>query len=107
MPATAQRYGLHTAWPRDQRLAPEPSARAAAHYLRDLHGQFKDWRLALAAYNAGEGTIQALLTRRKVHSYDAIAAGLPAETQMYVPRVEATLLRREGLKLAALRLRSQ
>ena len=107
MPATAQRYGLHTAWPWDQRLAPEPSARAAAHYLRDLHGEFKDWRLALAAYNAGEGTVQTLLQRRKVHSFDAIATGLPAETQMYVPRVEATLLRREGLKLAALPLQTR
>ena len=104
MPDTAKRYGLRTAWPWDQRLNPEPSARAAAQYLHFLHNHFKDWRLALAAYNAGEGTIQELLTRSKAHSYDAIATRLPAETQLYVPKVEATLLRREGLKLAQLRL---
>lgn len=103
MPATAKRYGLSTMWPWDQRLIPEPSARAAAHYLNYLHGHFKDWRLALAAYNAGEGTVQDLLKRSKRHSYDAIANRLPAETQMYVPKVEATLLRREGLQLAELR----
>ncbi len=105
MPATAKRYGLRTTWPFDQRLTPEPSARAAAEYLRYLHGQFKDWRLAVAAYNAGEGTVQSLLTRRKAHTYDAIAGRLPAETQMYVPKVEATLMRREGIKLAELEVR--
>ncbi len=101
MPATARRFGLRT-WPLDQRLRPEPSARAAAQYLGFLHRQFKDWRLALAAYNSGEGTVQNLLARRKVHSFDAIATALPAETQLFVPKVEATLLRREGIKLAQL-----
>ncbi|HTL59017.1 MAG TPA: lytic transglycosylase domain-containing protein [Candidatus Limnocylindrales bacterium] len=103
MPATAKRYGLRT-WPFDQRLRPEESAQAAAHYLRYLYGRFKDWRLALAAYNAGEGTIEDLLARKKSKSFEAIAAHLPAETQMYVPKFEAILLRREGLKLAQLKL---
>jgi membrane-bound lytic murein transglycosylase D len=104
MPATAKRFGLKTVWPWDQRLNPEPSARAAAQYLNFLHNHFKDWRLALAAYNAGEGTVQEVLTRSKARNYDGIATRLPAETQMYVPKVEATLLRREGLKLEQLRL---
>jgi membrane-bound lytic murein transglycosylase D len=104
MPATAQRYGLRTAWPWDQRLNPQSSARAAAQYLRFLHSHFKDWRLALAAYNAGEGTVDELLKRSHARTYDAIAARLPAETQMYVPKVEAILMRREGMKLAQLRL---
>ena len=106
MPATAKRYGLRT-WPLDQRVKPEPSARAAAKYLKFLHAQFKDWRLALAAYNAGEGTVQNLLARHKAGSFDAIATHLPAETQMFVPKVEATLLRREGVKLTGLRLPSK
>jgi len=103
-PATAHRYGLKTAWPWDERLKPETSARASAQYLNYLPARFKDWRLALAAYNAGEGTIEQLLARYKAKSYDAIATHLPAETQLYVPKVEATLLRREGLKLAELQL---
>ena len=101
MPDTARRYGLRT-WPLDQRLKPETSGRAAAQYLSYLRAHFKDWRLALAAYNAGEGTVQALLTRRKATTFDAIAEHLPAETQMFVPKVEATVLRREGLKLSQL-----
>jgi membrane-bound lytic murein transglycosylase D len=98
MPATAKRFGLRT-WPFDQRFQSEPSARAAAKYLRTLNAQFKNWRLALAAYNAGEGTVQKFLNRNKTKTYDSIAAYLPAETQMYVPKVEAVLFRREGVKL--------
>lgn len=101
MPDTATRFGL-SLWPRDQRYQPEPSANASAQYLKYLHDRFKDWRLALAAYNAGEGTVQALLTRYQAAGYDAIARHLPAETQMYVPRVEAIILRREGAKLSQL-----
>jgi len=101
MPDTAKRFGL-SLWPRDQRYQPEPSAAAAAQYLKYLHDRFKDWRLALAAYSAGEGTVQKLLDRYKADNYDAIARHLPAETQMYVPRVEATILRREGATLEQL-----
>ena len=103
MPATAERFGLRTSWLRDQRYQPEPSARAAAQYLKQLHKEFGDWRLALAAYNAGEGTVQKLLDRHKTRSFDGIATHLPAETQMFVPKVEATVLRREGVALAKLK----
>ena len=101
MPETARRFGL-SLWPRDQRYQPEPSATASAQYLKYLHDHFKDWRLALAAYNAGEGRVQKLLDRYKTDSFDAIAEHLPAETQMYVPRIEATILRREGANLEQL-----
>jgi membrane-bound lytic murein transglycosylase D len=101
MPATAKRFGL-SLWPRDQRFQPEPSATASAQYLKYLHDRFNDWRLTLAAYNAGEGTVQKLLDRYKTRRYDDIAEHLPAETQMYVPRVEAVLLQREGANLEQL-----
>jgi len=101
MPDTAKRLGL-SLWPRDQRLQPDASARASAKYLKLLYERFKDWRLALAAYNSGEGTVQKLLKRHNARSYDEIAVLLPAETQMFVPKVEAILLRREGVKLTEL-----
>jgi membrane-bound lytic murein transglycosylase D len=106
MPDTAKRFGL-SLWPRDQRYQPEPSASASAQYLKYLYSHFQDWRLALAAYNAGEGTVQKLLKRYKTRSYDDIAAHLPAETQMYVPRVEAVLVEREGARLEQLSSREQ
>lgn len=98
MPATAKRFGLKLHLP-DQRYKPEPSATAAAKYLRQLHEHFPDWRLTLAAYNAGEGTVQRLLDHHRAKTFDAIAPYLPAETQMYVPRFEAVLQQREGLKI--------
>ncbi len=104
MPATARQYGLRTTWPLDQRVKPELCAKAAAQHLAYLHRQFKDWRLALAAYNAGEGTVRNALKRQRAGSFAAIAPRLPAETQMYVPRVEAVLLRCEGLSLDRLSL---
>lgn len=101
MPATAKDCGLST-WPFDQRLKPEPCAHAAAKTLKRLHAHYKDWRLALAAYNAGRGTVDGLLSKQKARTYDAIAPRLPAETQLYVPKVEATVHEREGKTLAAL-----
>jgi soluble lytic murein transglycosylase-like protein len=55
--------------------------------------------LAVAAYNGGEGLVGRLLEKRGAHNYDEIAAELPAETQIYVRKVEATILRREGIAL--------
>lgn len=102
MPATANDLGLKTA-PSDERLVPEKSARAAADYLRQLHRQYKDWRLALAAYNAGPGRVSNTLKQRRATTFDAIAPSLPAETQMYVPKFEALLRKREGKALTSLR----
>jgi len=102
MPGTARELGLKTS-PQDERLVPEKSAKGAATYLGRLRKQFGDWRLALAAYNAGPGRVAETLKRRRARSYDAIAPDLPAETQMYVPKFEALLQRREGLALSALK----
>lgn len=103
MPATARSLGLKTFLP-DERRQPRKSARAAATYLLRLHRRFGDWRLALAAYNAGEGRIQRLLDRHEATTFDAISPHLPAETQMYVPKFESVLRRREGKSLDDLRL---
>ena len=102
MPATAKDLGL-SLFPFDQRKQPDAAAHAAAKYLRYLHGKFGDWRLAVAAYNSGEGTVQRLLKRYDATSYERIATHLPAETQMYVPKVEATILHREGAALEKLK----
>jgi membrane-bound lytic murein transglycosylase D len=102
MPATAKDLGL-SLFPFDQRKQPETAARAAAKYLRRLHEKFGDWRLAVAAYNCGEGTVEKSLKRHHAKSYERIAPYLPAETQMYVPKVEATIAHREGAALEKLK----
>lgn len=101
MPATAERFGLALA-PRDERLHPRKSARAAARYLKFLHGRFGSWPLALAAYNAGEGRVGRTLERTGGRRFADIAPHLPAETQLYVPKVMAVVEKREGVRLQAL-----
>ena len=96
MPATAQGLGLSTFLP-DDRTDPEKSARATARYLHDLHDQFGDWPLALAAYNAGPGRVRRLLTGRHATTFAEIAPALSAETRMYVPKVLAVVRVRTGL----------
>jgi membrane-bound lytic murein transglycosylase D len=103
MPQTARSLRLSLE-PEDERLQTGKSARAAARHLRHLYERFGDWRLALAAYNAGETRVGELLRKHKARTFDAIADRLPAETQMYVPKVEATLGKREGLALNELRI---
>jgi len=89
MPETARRYGLHVTSERDERLDPVMATRAAARYLHDLYGRFGDWRLALAAYNAGEGAVLEAMQRAQSSSFSALSELqlLPAETRSYVPAV--------------------
>lgn len=96
MPDTARSLGLSTFLP-DDRTDPERSARAAARYLRALHGRFRNWALVLAAYNAGEGRVQRLLAGRRAETFTAVADALPAETRMYVPKVCALIATRTGV----------
>ncbi len=95
MPETARSLGLDLL--PDERVHPARSARAAAAYLRHLHGRFGDWPLALAAYNAGESRVARELKRRGAADFAAIARHLPAETRLYVPKVLATVRLRSGV----------
>jgi len=102
MPVTARSLGL-SSFPFDQRKSPEKAARAAAQYLRQLYGQFGDWPLALAAYNAGPTRVRSLLTAHRATTFGGIARRLPVETQLYVPKFDAVLQLREGRALKDLR----
>lgn len=100
-PATAERFGLLVDGT-DSRAIPEESARAAARYLAFLYQRFGDWMLAVAGYNAGEGCVARLLERHHATSFYEIVEYLPEETQVYVPKVAATLALRENIRLGAL-----
>lgn len=72
----------------DERRDPVRSSEAAARYLRELYDIYKDWSLAIAAYNCGPGNVNKALRRagddaRK--DFWAIYPYLPRETRGYVP----------------------
>lgn len=94
MPATARRFGLTVDWWLDERRDPYLATVAAARYLKALHAQFGDWQLALAAYNAGEGSISRAMASTGTQSFKTLAkssAPLKDETKHYVPKFLAML----------------
>ncbi len=94
MPATGRRYGMQSSFWLDERRDPEKSTRGAAEYLNQLNEMFGDWPLALAAYNAGEGKIQAAIKRQRTRDYWKLR--LPRETRYFVPAFMAmTIIARE------------
>ncbi|MCB0635324.1 MAG: lytic transglycosylase domain-containing protein, partial [Lewinella sp.] len=89
MPATARAYGLRVNAKLDERQDPKRSSQAAAALLADLHRQFDDWLLVLAAYNCGPTRLRRIISRTGQTDYASIAHLLPAQTQRYIPRVLA------------------
>ncbi|BCX80893.1 membrane-bound lytic murein transglycosylase D [Methylomarinovum caldicuralii] len=92
IPSTGRLYGLKQNWWIDLRRDVHASTRAAIRYLKKLHTDFHgDWLLALAAYNAGEGTVMRAIRRnRRLHRpTDFWHLRLPRETRAYVPKLLA------------------
>jgi len=108
--ATAQRYGV-----KDPHNSSE-SIEGAARYVRDLLGRFGGRvELVLAAYNAGEGTVEAFRDGRRlvlqngkiINPNSLRTGGIPpyAETRNYVARGKLVYkqISREELHVAATR----
>jgi soluble lytic murein transglycosylase-like protein len=88
MESTARRFGLIDRTG-DHRTDVIRSTYAAAAYLKFLLAQYKDWRLALAAYNAGEERVDQAISVAGSADFSVIARRmlLPPETLSYVPAV--------------------
>ena len=73
----------------DERRDPYVSSKKAAVFLKDLYSTYKDWSLAIAAYNCGPGTVNKALRRAggdpSSHDFWSIYYFLPSETRGYVP----------------------
>lgn len=92
MPETGHQHGLHLTDEYDGRYDIHASTHAALDYLSHLKTLYRgDWLLALAAYNAGEGTVnRAIETNRKAgHGVGFWDLDLPNETKAYVPKILA------------------
>jgi membrane-bound lytic murein transglycosylase D len=85
MKETGRAYGLAVNEVRDERRNIFTSTSAAAGYLKKLHGDFGSWTLAAAAYNMGEGGLQAEMLVQQVRDFYQLY--LPLETQQYLPRI--------------------
>jgi membrane-bound lytic murein transglycosylase D len=109
IPSTGKSYGLNQNWWVDNRRDVTAATKAALDYLEKLHGMFGTWDLALAAYNAGEGTVQRAIDRNRKQGLptDYQSLNLPLETRNYVPKLQAiknivTDPERFGLNIAAI-----
>jgi membrane-bound lytic murein transglycosylase D len=92
MSATGRYYGLSNNWYIDERMDPEKSTDAACRYLRDLYNMFRDWELALAAYNTGPGNVKKAIRRSGYKdTFWEIYPQLPRETRAYVPQFVAMI----------------
>lgn len=91
IPSTGKSFGLKQNWWADNRRDVTAATDAALNYLEKLHVMFGTWELALAAYNAGEGTVQRAIerNRRKGLPTDYQSLSLPPETRNYVPKLQA------------------
>ena len=92
MPGTAENYQI-TITPRyDGREDITKSTAAALSYLKYLHNYFdSNWLLAIAAYNAGLGTIKQAIHHNLIRNLptDFWALNLPEQTRLYVPKILA------------------
>ena len=92
MPSTGQHFGLKQNWWFDSRRDVVAATGSALDYLQKLHDEFDDWQLSLAAYNWGEGNVRRAIARNRAKGLPtdyASLTGMPAETQNYVPKLQA------------------
>jgi membrane-bound lytic murein transglycosylase D len=91
IPSTGQYFGLEQNWWADHRRDVISSTQAALDYLQKLYAMFGSWDLALAAYNAGEGTVSRAMARnvKAGLATDYASLKLPPETEQYVPKLQA------------------
>ncbi|HWQ39081.1 MAG TPA: LysM peptidoglycan-binding domain-containing protein [Burkholderiales bacterium] len=91
IPSTGRKYGLQQDWWYDGRRDVIAATRAALDYLETLHAEFRDWNLALAAYNWGENGVRRAILRnralRKPTTYYSLR--MPRETRNYLPKLQA------------------
>ena len=92
MPDTADTYGVKMNSFYDGRRSTIVSTKIALTFLSYLYQEFgHNWLLALAAYNAGPGTVLNAMRYNEEHgkSTNFWSLPLPAETKAYIPKLLA------------------
>jgi membrane-bound lytic murein transglycosylase D len=96
MPETAKLLGLKVSTKYDERTNYRKSTKAAAIYLKDLHREFGDWLLVLAAYNCGPGPVHSAIKTSGSRNFWKLQNYLPAESRGHVKKFIATHYYFEG-----------
>lgn len=96
MPGTAHVLGLKVNRRHDDRINYYKSTGAAAKYLRDLHNEFGDWLLVLAAYNGGPRPVYRAIHKSHSRNFWTLQNYLPAESRQHVKKFIATAYYFEG-----------
>lgn len=101
MSSRGKQYGLRQDRYVDLRYDAETATRAAAKHLKDLHIEFGDWYLAMAAYNSGPNRVKGAIQRTGSRDYWTLIKrrALPRETRNYVPIILAMTLVGQNLEL--------
>lgn len=88
---TGRSLGLKTNTWVDERRDIEKSTEAAIKHLRNLHGIFKSWDLALASYNGGAGHVKRAMKKSGSKNIEQLiqSSKLKKETREYVARFAA------------------
>lgn len=91
---TGKLYSLNYNWWIDEKYDFIKATKAAAKHLKDLYERYKDWYLALAAYNAGAGKIDRAVQKTGKMDFWEIAKTkyIKTETKNYVPAFLASLI---------------
>ncbi len=85
IPSSGRVFGLQIDNNIDERSDTHKASEAAAQFLSILYDKYKDWSLAMAAYNCGPGRVDYALKLSKATDYWSVRNYLPKETQNYVP----------------------
>ena len=87
MKETGKREGLVVNDHIDERYNVKRSTRAALAHLKRLNGEFGDWLIAMAAYNAGAGRLKEAIENQGTRDFFDLY--LPEETERYIFRIMA------------------
>ncbi|MCX8110366.1 MAG: transglycosylase SLT domain-containing protein [Syntrophorhabdaceae bacterium] len=85
MKETGKKEGLYIDDNVDERYNLKRSTRSALTHLKKLNEEFKDWLIAMAAYNAGAGRIREAIANQNIRDFFDLF--LPEETERYIFRI--------------------
>ena len=84
---TGKREGLSISDDIDERYNVKRSTQSALTHLKRLYGEFNDWLIAMAAYNAGAARLREVIENQNTR--DFFDMYLAEETERYVFRIAA------------------